>query len=43
MLDQVEVGKTTGKGAAEVLGLSLGHVGGILAAYREECHCEERK
>ena len=36
VLNQVEVGKVTGKGAAEVLDLSLRHVRRLLAAYREE-------
>jgi hypothetical protein len=43
MLDQVEVGKMTGREAAEILGPPLGYVRRMLAAYREECHCEERK
>lgn len=36
MLDQVEVGKMTGRKAAEILGPSLSCVRRILAAYREE-------
>ena len=36
MLNQVETGQLTGRGAAEVLGLSVRHVRRILAAYRKE-------
>lgn len=36
MLNQVETGQLTGRGAAEVLGLSVCHVRRILAAYRKE-------
>jgi len=36
VLNQVEMGKMTGREAGEVLGLSLRHVRRILAAYREE-------
>jgi transposase len=36
VLNQVEVSEVTGKGAAEILGLSLRHVRRILAAYRRE-------
>ena len=36
MLNQVETGQLTGRGAAEVLGLSVCHVRRILAAYWEE-------
>ena len=36
VLNQVETGKITGRGAAGILGLSLRHVRRILAAYRKE-------
>jgi len=36
MLNEVETGKMAGKGAAEILGLSLRQVRRILAAYRKE-------
>ena len=36
MLNQVETGQLTGRGAAEVLGLSVCHVRRILAAYWKE-------
>ena len=36
MLDQVEVGKITGRKAAEILDSSLSYVRIILAAYREQ-------
>jgi transposase len=36
MLDQVEVGKMTGRKAAEILDPSLSYVRRILAAYRED-------
>ena len=36
MLNQVETGQLTGRGTAEVLGLSVRHVRRILAAYWEE-------
>lgn len=36
MLNQVETGQLAGRGAAEVLGLSVRHVRKILAVYRKE-------
>jgi len=36
VLNQVEMGKMTGREAIEVLGLSLRHVRRLIAAYRKE-------
>jgi len=36
VLNGIEIGRVTARGASEVLGLSLRHVGRILAAYRRE-------
>ncbi len=36
VLNEVETGKVIGREAAEVIGLSLGHVRRLLAAYRKE-------
>ena len=43
ILNQVETEEMTDRKAAELLDLSLRHMRRILAAYRKECHCEERK